>query len=454
MRGASVCRHIVLSAVLWSALAAGVHASVEPDRWELWPIIDRIKTPETSSLTVRPLFKVSSDRQDIGRRVDVLYPFFKWERHNDGDLQCWLAPLVYHIVSVNPYGRVESDTAVLPIFFSGSTSDGSEDYMAVFPLGGTVKDFMGVDEAHCVLFPLYVHIKNKGYDSRSVLWPIFEKGTGKNRSGWRVWPLYGERRTGGKITYRTVLWPIYTRWQNKNGNYLLVFPLYYKSDTASQKVRSIIPPLFVHAENWKKHETAWYLPWPFIEIVRSPTSHVNRYWPIWGAARRGDRNSMFVLWPLYMSSEKKNDEIEKWSRRSLIATLSTGEKDLKTGATDRYFQLWPLFHWSKQTPNDRSEFNLLSPLWFRYPSERFREMYGPLWTLYRHERKDGLVTDEVLSRVLTVERSADRHRVALWPLFSVERDSGRWNWDLLKGLVGRHDGETQVLWMLKFKPRQ
>ena len=59
--------------------------------------------------------------------------------------------------------------------------------------------------------------------------------------------------------------------------------------------------------------------------------------------------------------------------------------------------------WTAGTDPATTEFNVLSPLWFRRGAERFWDMYGPFWTLYRHEKhEDGGAADYALGRILSV----------------------------------------------------
>ena len=126
----------------------------------------------------------------------------------------------------------------------------------------------------------------------------------------------------------------------------------------------------------------------------------------------------------------------------------------KTGEpTDRYVQLWPLFHWTAGTDPATTEFNVLSPLWFRQGAERFWDMYAPFWTLYRHEtHEDGGASDYALGKILSVERGPDRKRTAFWPIYEYESDTNSSKIEILKGLCtvrrdsdGRH---IRLLWFI------
>jgi len=444
---------LTVLAAAWCSLAVAVPDGTH--KRELWPVFESIRSDEMRSVTVRPLFDVSSNRREPTRRVDVLYPFFKWQTLEDGSLRWWLMPIAYYMRDVDTNGRSETDMALLPVLFVGSSSDGTEDYLAVFPVGGTMKQFFNLDKIAFVAFPAYLYLERGDYTSRSVLWPVFAAGKGTQESAWRVWPLYGERRVDDTLVYRTVLWPIYSQWHKDDSTSVLVFPLYHTMRSETHELWSVVPPLFSYDVKPADQFRRWRMPWPIVEVVRSETERTTRVWPLWGRRDRPRRTSSFILWPAFTSDETEDDDgSREIRRRFLLCGLSETVEDEETGPVERYLQFWPLFHWTASAEPAQTEFNILSPLWFRHGADRFWSMYGPFWTLYRHEsRDDGTVADHVLGRIVTYERAPHRKRVSVWPLFAYTREDGSREIELFKGLWKSRRGpagrELRMLWFFK-----
>ncbi len=443
---------LAVAATLWCRFAAS--GSVDDSAFELWPFFESVRSDELQSVTIRPLFKVVSSRRDQTRRVDVLYPFFKWQTGPDDSMQWWLMPITYYLRDVDTEGRTDTDMAVLPVLFTGSSSDGTEDYLAVFPIGGTTKQLLFFDKITFVAFPVYVRLERGDYVSRNVLWPVFGRGEGPHESAWRVWPIYGERRVDDALRFRTVLWPIYSEWHKDESSSVMVFPLYHSIRSESKRLWSVLPPVFSYDIVPENEFRRWRAPWPLIEVVRSETWQRTNVWPVWGRTDRPGEKASFVLWPAFTYQETRRDKSRERHTRFLVFGVADTIEDETGEPTDRYVQLWPVFHWSAGRDPGVTEFNVLSPLWFRRGAERFWDMYGPFWTLYRHEtHEDGGAADYALGRILAFERGPERKRTSFWPIFEYARDIDSSKIEVLKGLftVRRESDERYIrlLWLLK-----
>jgi len=421
---------------------------------ELWPLFKRVHGDELRSVTVRPLFKVESDVREGTRRVDVLYPLFKWQRAADGTMQWWLVPVVLYTRDVDTEGRTDTDMAVLPFVFAGSSSDGTENYFAFFPFGGTMRQLLFFDKITFVAFPAYLRLERRGYTSRHVCWPVFSRGEGPGETAWRIWPFYGERRVDGAVAFRTVLWPFYSEWHKDDTSSVLVFPWYHTMRSERRRLWSVLPPFISRDVVPETQFCRWRAPWPFIELTRSDTERTTYLWPVWGRRERPGKTSSFILWPAFTFADTQRGEtVRELRSRFLAFGVAETIQDEKGEPIDRYVQLWPLFHWAAGTDPSQTEVNILSPLWFRRGAERFWDMYGPFWTLYRHETRDGSAADYALGRILAFERGPERTRAACWPLCEYARERDTTEFELLKGLLAftRDTGGRQIrlLWVVK-----
>ena len=325
---------------------------------------------------------------------------------------------------------------VLPFYFQGTDAAG-EDYFALFPLGGTIHEFLGRDRIWFALFPLYAESEINEVHTTSVLWPIGSKTTGEGIDRFRVWPLYGRSSLEGEFEKQFVLWPFYnsvryTNERNPGGGFVLI-PFYGHVVTERGEDQWWLPPFFRYSRG--EGQRMIHAPYPFIQW--SDGEVYRRYfWPLYGRKVSGNLTRQFWCWPVAWASRVRRVDYDQ----RLVSVLPVFQYEAKAAkqATEsnepgevfeRYWKVWPLMSWERNQEDSR--FRMLE-LWPLRNTAGIERNWAPLWTLYRREQVDGTVGHHLL-----------------WGLYRQSRGEASSEWSLLKGLVGyKKNGSDRSLQFL------
>ncbi|MFH0793191.1 MAG: hypothetical protein V2A74_04080, partial [bacterium] len=203
----------------------------------LWPFFHWHKSENYFDWALCPLVSYQKNTRD-GQNVEIhdfIWPFFRfrskgseprpneekrfwfnpfagWARTDYGTTRYWLFPLVYgrseksgpHYFILFPIVFYLRDArSVLPFIL-----EGKQNATAVFPIWGHFERFVAVQDLRFFLWPLWVTSRQGEGRTYSVLWPIFGIFTGKDHSGFRIWPLVGHHRYTGHYDKWNYLWPL------------------------------------------------------------------------------------------------------------------------------------------------------------------------------------------------------------------------------------------------------
>ncbi|HEY5621243.1 MAG TPA: hypothetical protein VIR77_01445 [Pontiella sp.] len=372
----------------------------------------------------RPFFSSSVDGERW--RQDYLWPLYTRKGFKDEQY----GRLLFFGFSNDFSAQDERHrTWLLPVYFQGTSADGHR-YLALFPLGGTIHEFLGRDSVRFVLFPLYVRSRINEVDTTSVLWPILSHSTGDKVSRFRIWPLYGQSSLAGEFEKKFILWPIYnsveyTNQRNPGGGFIL-FPLFGRITTAQAENYWLLPPFFRYADS-EKQKTI-HAPWPFIQLADGE-KYKRIFWPLYGHKQVGTESRSYYLWPLVWKNDIRYTGYDK-HRRHLVPLFSY-EANIASHTTidhaegdvlERYWKLWPLMSWERQ--GDQSRFRLLEP-WPLRDTPGIERNWAPWWTLYQ--------------RIGTGETTGHHW---LWGLYRHIRAPDHHEWSLLKGFAGYKNTEN------------
>ncbi len=482
-RGAAAAGLLVL------ALLAPGCASVRPgDGIELGPLYARDRAPEgaervrvagplyeaqdlepdLSFRAVRPFFSDTEDAPRSRRLREFLWPAgilktFGRETH-------WRFLLGYghDFDNTDPASRYRG--MVFPFLFWGRDAR-DEDYLALFPLGGRLNEFLGQDEIVFVLFPAYAWSRVRDIESHNVLWPILSWTRGGDVSRFRFFPFYGYARNGDRWRKQFCLWPFWTHarygYPQSTGTAWVLFPLVGRVNLSDQQGWMVLPPLF----RWSRAADHAELncPWPFVQVASGRFDKLY-LWPLWGRREDAHETRGFWLWPIghYRRTERP-DHVQAWNavlpfvysetRRALpeapadAAAAAGGGGSGEPAAGEvlaRYFKLWPLFSYRREDAASRVRLLELWPLKDTGPIER---NLAPFWTLYRRTRVGEAVENELLWGLFRSRRGAEGERsLSLFPLFMTHRGGDEQpearRWSLLLGLLGREREAAATRWRL------
>ena len=404
------------------------------------PFYENVQTDEGAFFAVRPFYSKTTIEE--GEIRDYFWPIysrkeFKNEQTSRALLFWW---------THNFEADVESSRNrnwLLPFYFQGQDAHG-ENYFALFPFGGTIHEFLGRDRLSFVLFPIYGTGQINEVKTTNVLWPIYSRTEGEGIDRKRVFPFYGKSIREGQFEKKFVLWPFWTSaeyfHEENPGKAWILFPFYGRSDMEREKTVWVVPPFFRFTKGEKQNRT--FCPWPFYQRIESERRNKLYFWPLWGQDQYagGLNHRTFALWPFLWSERTEEAHVSKTRRKVLPFLFSEktflreeGVPEEEQVQISNYWKIWPLMSW--QRDGHVSRFRMLE-LWPIKNSPPIERNWSPLWTLYKRTDVEGVVRKDILWFVWHSER---------------EKDEGRSEWSLLKGLVGyKRSGEARNLRLFWF----
>jgi hypothetical protein len=423
----------------------------------LGPIYDKTRSPEEwESRAIRPFYHRWGHEESEVVRKEILWPLGTYRQREDAAYWRFLLTYRWNWDVTDPDSRHR--TWIFPIYFQGRTAKG-ENYLAVFPFGGTIKDAPFWDQISFVLFPLFVESKINDIHSRSWLWPIISKTKGAGVRRFRIFPFYGynEREGRGRKTF--ILWPIWNQvkytYPESSGFGWILFPIAGHLKLTDQETWWFIPPIFRYTKG--QEQSRLFGPWPFLQTEKGEDKNKFYLWPLYGRKQMEGVDNRFFLWPL-----GKYEKIEQGTgtktRTHLLPfyrhyTSEPSEKLKDTEMSTSWTKVWPLYsHLSKGDGEIRKtvfpDFNPMRG----GPIER---NYAPFWQLYVRQQVQEDVDKEILwGMYRSLKRGEEYQYRSLFPLFSWSREAEGGHFTLLKGLLSKkrfgEKNQWRVLYLFKF----
>jgi len=325
-------------------------------------------------------------------------------------------------------------TTVFPFYFRQKSTVPTNDYIAVLPFYGHLKNRLFRSEVKFILAPLYVQSTKRDWVTDNYLMPFFHRRHGPHVDGWQFWPLVGaEHRRVSWVTNsldelevvpghdkRFLLWPfgfsdhLEVGGANPTTNFFM-FPWYLKTRSVEQDHDWIA--FFSHRTNRVAKFEEWSYPWPFFGRARGPGKTADRYWPVWGHAEGGAQTSDFALWPLYTHKRLHADPLDRERHRFLyFAYDDLRQSDTSTGRSFRRRSLWPFFLW-RHEPDGRERLQVLAPLEPLVSGNvNVERLYSPLWSVWRSESNPAThrTSQSLLWNLWQREQNQDGSRAALF----------------------------------------
>jgi hypothetical protein len=422
---------ILLGTVLCSTAAfAGVY-----------PFYDNVQTDEGSFFAVRPFY--SKTVVEEGQVRDFLWPLysrkeFKNEKTSRALIFWWTHN--FEAGAESPRDR----NWLLPFYFQGRDKN-DEPYFALFPLGGTIREFLGRDTISFVLFPLFGKSQINEVKTTSVLWPVYSHTRGDGIQRDRVFPIAGKSVLEGKYEKRFLLWPFWNSakyfYPGDSGSSWILFPVCGRSKLDKESTWWVIPPFFRFTNG--EREDRVLCPWPFFQKTKSESLDKLYVWPLWGRKQVGDGmiDRTFMIWPLLWSEKFKQPHLSVTRKKALPFFFY--EKQLlrepnrppeEWAEVSKGWKIWPLMSW--QRAGGMSRFRMLE-LWPVSNAAPLERNWTPLWTLYKRTGADGVIKKDILWSVWHSEK---------------EPDANRAEWSLLKGLLAyKNEGDEKSMRVFWFK---
>ncbi len=418
----------------------------------LGPFFEQAASTQAWTMTAaRPFYSTFERPSEEVEGDDILWPLVSLRSRENEQLDRYL--IFFHFRHDDPApatGKRRYRFWLLPFYFEGRDAQG-ELYRANFPLGGTIREFIGQDEIRFWLWPVHQRTRVGDVKGEAWLWPFFSRATGDHIERWRLFPLYGRSERTNEFRKRFVLWPFWTDvnylYPGSSGKGHILFPLYGHLKLEDQETWWVIPPLIRFTRGEKMDVT--YAPWPFYQRQVGEGIDKRYVWPLWGHKRMGPLDRTFWLWPIVWNDRvtRSPEELHRVMVVPFVRTLSVGV----TGEVPRVraHKVWPLYSHRRVGEESLTRFPELWPFADAAAVER---NWAPFWSLFLRNRQGDNRDLEVLWGLYRSQVREDGGRYwSLFPLMERYREpGGARGWSLLKGLLGRDGAESQSRWRLLY----
>lgn len=432
----------LLLAAVWAPLLRGAERNA-------WPIVVDSEDETTGAVTAkqglgpllaertaldgtetrlwRPFFL--HQKKDQRETIHVLYPLLTWRRNGDESWSSFFQ-LVNNRHERALNGRPEDRFDFWPLYFSRQTGDPATSYRALLPVAGTIKERFGKDELRWAAFPLYLRVAEAGRHTIYAPWPFVRVTDGAGHHGFELWPLFGRVERAADYRRQYYLWPLIYQQEKQlddpagaTRTSLGFLPFYTRATSPGYVDENFLWPFFGstnRTEPRRYHETRYF--WPFLVQGRGDERTVNRWAPFYTHSVVKGYDKTWVLWPL-LRQASWNERGAAVERTQLFYFLYWSEEQRSLAHPDAApaskRHLWPLVSvWDNGA--GRRQFQLLSPFEVFFPNNQpVRELYSPLFALYRYDqRAPGDTRWSFLWSLVSRRRSATEREFHLGPLFS------------------------------------
>jgi len=399
----------------------------ETDLTEAWP----------------PFYSRYTDTNVANQEVDILYPLLTRETY--GPESRWQFLQLFSFAGGVDPAAGNTDQArrftIYPIYFQQRSANTNDDYTAVLPFYGHIKNRLMFNDVTFVMFPFYSESKKKDVVTDNYVYPFFHLRQGDHLNGWQFWPLYGQEHTD--ITTLTNGFGDISLNPGHNNNTegigttnpvssLGVIPLYAQQRSPARDSTTVIWPLFSWIDNREKQYHEWQGPWPFVIYTRGAGKHTSRVWPLFSESHDLKHESDSYLWPLYQFRGYHTEMLTQAHTSVLFYIYQEEEeKNLVTGINHKRVDMWPFFTWHRDAVgNERLQ--ILAPVEPALADRRGIERnWSPLWSLWRAENNgtNGAQSLSLLWNLYRSDRTPASKKVSLlFGLFQYRQEGGTNNY--------------------------
>lgn len=393
----------------------------------------QIETERTWALP--PLLSYTKDPAVELMEFDLAYPVLTYERY--GRQYRWqLFQLLSFAGGPTQTENQRHRFTIFPLYFQQRSSNSNENYTAVVPFYGHLKNRLFEDEISFVMLPAYLKTRKRDVVTKSYLFPFFSLRHGDGLHGWKVWPVVGHEhkvvttRTNSFNEVETVpghddlfaLWPIFYRHWGGLGTTNTVWqqgvlPAYALERSPQRDSTTVLWPFFSHVNDREKEYREWDAPWPLVVFAHGKGKTIKRVWPFFSRGHSPTIEDNFYLWPVYKDHRIHAAPLERRRQRILFFLYSDiFEKNTETHATRRRIDMWPLFTRQRDF-NGNTRLQVLAVLEPFLPGSHVIEReYAPVYSFWRseHNPRTGASSQSLLWNLYRRETAPGRKKVSLF----------------------------------------
>jgi hypothetical protein len=378
----------------------------------LGPLISYEEEGDQTHVTLRP-FLSSYDSPD---NYTFLFPLGK-----STEEKSYFVPFYMRHSGVG-----EHDTTLFPVFW-GET--GERSYGGVFPFYGRLYNRFRRDEIGFFFWPLYSYSVSDGSTRTNVLWLLFSFYSGY-QEGFKIGPLYGQRRWGDERKATFVLWPFFIKddkFINTDNPTRSVWamPFYMQTKSPRSSFYAALWPFFTYMHVPDRTEIK--APWPIFSYTSGQTESGFAMWPLYSHSQSDADEVTYVLWPIYKEWERHPGD-DKWTETRILLLDRYTVDDRGT-----FLNVWPFFEYRSTREEDRTFF---FPSLLPWRNKDFDRIMRPMLTLYEFRKAGKKTVSNFMYGLYTKEEEGETWKRRLAFLLEVKREPESMGFQVLSGLFG------------------
>lgn len=423
-------RHfLALAAALLSLAGTASVASAKERILTLWPLVDYRRSDATDYTS-----------------LSLLGPFLSFERKGS-EREYALRPLYFR--AADPEEEISFSELLYPV---GSRKDGPEhtSFQGVRLLSYDADEREGGKEKEFMLFPFLFSGTSPDGEDYFAFFPIGGKLVDKfwrDEIRFALFPIYGRTERKGTVV-TNILWPVFAKVEGEREKGIKLWPLYGASRKEGvYEKRFFLWPVFFRED---------------LGLDTDNPRHRRAAFPLYLEEESPRLSSRTWLWPFFSHVENREKDYEEWNFPWPLLRRTTGSyregvralplyADEKVGATRKRWFLWPVYKIEEirtetmDRRRDRVLFFLYSDLKeAKGEVEKSHLRRIALWPLFTYEREGAV------SRF---------HTLSLLEPFFPDRGGVERNWSPLYRLYQRKWDEqgnevSSLLWNLYWKERR
>ncbi len=345
---------------------------------------------------------------------DFFYPVMTYDRY--GKEKRWQ---LFQIINISG-GESTRDGVdeekerfeIFPFYIRQKSTNPTNNYKAIIPFYGHLKNKLFRDEVDFVMMPIYVHSRKRDIHTYNYVYPFVHQRYGDHLRGWQVWPIVGHEhkaptlQTNGFMEVNTVgghdklfiLWPFFHNQTmgigtTNQAHEQAFLPLYYFMRSPARDQTTVAWPFFSVINDREKKYKEYQMPFPFVDIARGEGKTTTRVFPLFSHAHNATHESVFYLWPIYKYNRIHSGPFDRDRTRILLYLFSNvHEKNLETGQMLHRVDFFPFYTWRKDF-NGNSRLQMLSILDPILPNNKSIERdWDPVYAFWRQEKNPRMGT--------------------------------------------------------------
>ncbi len=445
----------------WLLIALAVFSigSTHAGEWNAWPLTVRMQADDAGRpiqtdflgpigslrefdshevFSIRPLY-TRFEGEQRATQWHVLYPLFNYYEHERGHF--------WHSFNLIRGGSSRDgdvrDFDLFPFVFYRNSTEPDDSYLAVWPIGGTLKNRLFRDRIDFAAWPLFVRSQRGDEVRHHTPYPFIQRLSGPESRGFALWPIYGQFERDDHYRRTWLLWPFLYHYEDRLDQEVPYvrsgfWPIYTQETAEGLESATFGWPFFGYTREYDPRPTysEARLLWPFWIQGRGEKRHVNRVLPFFAHETSPGFQKNWYLWPLL---RVESEEFANMTTRtdSFLFFLYRGKTHEMEERTARSNSLWPLYGYWHDGEASR-QFQLIDPFTVFFSSnEVVRENWSPLFAVYRFDRRGESRRHSLLWNLLVYQSDeGEMERFQLGPLFDYRSADDESRWQILGGLFG------------------